>query len=162
MRDNRFFTTAFAAAIASLLGLGAGAAADLNRAPQSYETSRESDEVLPAWLVRYKLRRLGYQDILHVSANGDGLVIRAVDRWGREVKLCVDPHDGRVLPRAGYGLAHLRAGEVERRLAALGYECLRAPNYRDGHYRALVRDETGRQQRLGLDALSGAVWTETV
>src|SRR5271169_228564 len=79
MRDTRLYTTAFAAAFASLLGLGPGAAANLSTPPQSYESERTGGETLPIWLVRYKLRKRGYQDIYRVSAEGDGFAVCAHD-----------------------------------------------------------------------------------
>jgi len=159
MRDTRVFTAAFAAALASLLGLGPGAAADLSSPPLSYESERASGEALPIWLVRYKLRQHGYQNIHRVSAEAGGFAVRAHDRWGRHVKLFVDPHSGNVLPRPGYGVAHLRPEDLNRHLASLGYKCLSAPAYRDDHYEAIAEDAQGTRHVVNIDPVSGAAWS---
>ena len=159
MRDTRIFTTAFAAALASLLGLGPGAAADLSSSPQSYESERASGESLPIWLVRYKLRQRGYQDIYRVSMEVGGFAVLAHDRWGRHVRLFVDPHSGNVIPRPGYGLAQLRPGDVNRHLASLGFKPLSEPSYRDDHYEALAEDAQGTWQIVKIDPVSGAAWS---
>lgn len=158
MRDSRFFTTAFAAALASLLGLGPGAAADLAAAPESYQAREAGSAPLPLWLVRYKLRQSGYQDILDVSPLPDAFAVLAQDRWGRRVKLYVDAASGAVVPREGYGLAHLRREEVKGHLAALGYECLAPAAASAEHYEVLARAPDGRTLRLNIDPVSGAVW----
>ena len=162
MRDTRLYTTAFAAAFASLLGLGPGAAANLSTPPQSYESERTGGETLPIWLVRYKLRQRGYQDIYRVSAEGDGFAVCAHDCWGRHVKLFVDAHSADVIPRPGYGLAHLRPEDVTPHLASLGYACLTEPAYHGDHYRALARDAQGMRHVVNVDPLSGAVWLADV
>ena len=158
MRDSRFFTTAFAAALASLLGLGSGAAADLASAPESYQARDADSAPLPLWLVRYKLRQSGYQDILRVSPLPDAFVVLAQDRWGRRVKLYVDAASGTVVPREGYGLAQLRREEVAGHLAALGYECLTPAALSAGHYEVLARGPEARTLQLNIDPVSGAVW----
>src|SRR6516225_4084479 len=54
MRETRLFTTAIAAALASLLGLGPEAAADLESRPQAYQAQSQGSTALPIWLVRFK------------------------------------------------------------------------------------------------------------
>lgn len=158
MRETRFFSAAFAAALASLLGLGPSAAADLGSRPHSYQTQPESGARLPVWLVRFKLRQRGYQDITDVSEDVDGFAVRAYDRWGRLAKLFVDPYTGEVISRAGYGLAHLSRNDLALHLEALGFEPLAPAAYRDQHYRVIVRDESGACRTVNIDPLSGAVW----
>ncbi|HXQ65157.1 MAG TPA: hypothetical protein VN980_01175 [Alphaproteobacteria bacterium] len=160
MRDTRILGTAFAAALASLLGLGPASAGDLSRPRESFQAGEESGGTLPVWLVRYKLRQLGYQDITRVSAQGDGFAVLAQDRWGRRVKLFVDAVTGEVVPRGGYGLAHLTREDVAQRLSALGYECLAPVDYREEHYQVLARTAEGKRLGLAIDPLSGAVWHE--
>lgn len=160
MRDTRILGTAFAAALASLLGLGPASAGDLSRPPESFQAREESGATLPVWLVRYKLRQLGYHDISRVSAQGDGFAVLAQDRWGRRVKLYVDGLSGEVVPRGGFGLAHLTREDVARRLSALGYECLAPVDYREERYQVLARTTDGKRLRLAIDPLSGAVWHE--
>ncbi|HYB11752.1 MAG TPA: hypothetical protein VEJ16_19000 [Alphaproteobacteria bacterium] len=158
MRDTRLYTTAFAAAFASFLGLGSGAAAGLATPPQSYESERIAGETLPIWLVRYKLRQRGYQDIYRVNVEGDGFAVHAHDCWGRHVKLYVDGCSAQVIPRPGFGLAHLCLEDVAPHLASLGYDCLTEPTYRDDHFQALARDTAGVRSIVNIDPLSGAVW----
>lgn len=160
MRETRLFGTAFAAALASLLGLGAAAAADLDSRPQAYHARAETGAALPVWLVRYKLRQLGYRDIYRVSAATGGFSVFAYDRWGRHVKLFVDARTGDATAMEGHGLAHLSTHDVVRHLAALGYECLAPVAYRDEHYRVLARDADGVPRMLKVDPLSGAAWFE--
>lgn len=158
MRDTRLFTTAMAATLASLLGLGPEAAADLESRPQAYHAQSQAGAALPVWLVRYKLRQLGYQDIYRVLDEGDGYAVQAHDRWGRHVKLFVDSRTGEVVPRAGYGLAHLRREDVPRHLETLGYQCL-APAANEGErYRVVACDERGERLMVRVDPLTGAVW----
>lgn len=159
MRETRLFATAIAAALASLLGLGPEAAADLESRPQAYQAQSQGGTALPVWLVRFKLRQLGYQDIYRVRAEDGGFAVQAHDRWGRHVKLFVDARTGEVVPRAGYGLAHLRRDDVPRHLEALGYRCLAPAAYRDEHYRVVVRDQDGERRMVRIDPLSGAVWS---
>jgi hypothetical protein len=158
MRETRLFGTAFAAALASLLGLGPSAAVGLESTPQSYQAAPDDSEALPVWLVRFKLRRQGYQDIYRVSEAADGFAVRAHDQWGRHVKLFVDARTGRVVPRAGYGLAHLRAEDVTRHLGDLGYEILVPVTYRDQHFQVIARDARGARHLVNVDPLSGAFW----
>ena len=159
MRDTRLFTTAIAAALASLLGLGPEAAADLENRPQAYQAQSQGAAALPIWLIRYKLRQLGYQDIYRVRAEADGFAVQAHDRWGRHVKLFIDSRTGEVVPRAGYGLAHLRPDDVPRHLEALGYQCLTPVAYRDEHYLVVARDRDGERRIVRVDPVSGAVWS---
>lgn len=158
MRETRFFSTAFAAALASLLGLGPSGAADLNSRPQSFQAEPASGVRLPIWLVRFKLRQRGFQDITEVSEDDDGFAVRAYDRWGRLTKLFVDPHTAEVIPRAGYGLAHLRRDELAGHLEALGFEPLAPATRRDGHYRVIAHDKSGSRRIVNIDPLSGTVW----
>ena len=166
MRDSRFFATAFAAALASLLGLGPGAAADLAAAPESYQARDADSAPLPVWLVRYKLRQAGYHDIADVRpvVNGvaqgaaHGFAVLAQDRWGRRVKLYVDGASGAVRPQEGYGLAPLRREEVAEHLAALGYDCLAPAIACADRYEVLARDAERGEVRLNIDPVSGAVW----
>ncbi len=159
MRDTRLFTTAIAAALASLLGLGPEAAAALESRPQAYQAQSQGATALPIWLVRYKLRQLGYQDIHRVRAEADGFAVHAHDRWGRPIKLFVDSRTGELVPRAGYGLAHLRRDDVPRHLEALGYQCLAPAAYRDEHYQVVARGQDGERRMVRVDPVSGAVWS---
>ncbi len=161
-RAGRRSGTAFAAALASLLGLGPQSAAALALGPEAYQAAPESGAPLPAWLVRHKLRQLGYRDIIHVEALRPGFAVQAQDRWGRRVKLYVDAATGEPVPQGGYGLAHLKREEVEDRLGRLGYQCLGPIASRDGHYQVLARGAAGERCLLNVDALSGAVWHERV
>ncbi len=160
MRSTRLFAATLAAALASLLGLGPEAAAGLDSRPETYQARHESAAALPAWLVRYKLRRRGYRDITAVSALPDGFAVLARDRWGRRVRLFVDGASGEAVPRGGYGLAHLKPADVAAHLVALGYECLSPISVRRQHYEALARAGQAEPLRLHIDPLSGAVWHE--
>ncbi|MFI4986930.1 MAG: hypothetical protein ACHQF3_05795 [Alphaproteobacteria bacterium] len=160
MHDARFFSATFAAALAALLGLGPAAAASLERGPQDYRVTPESAAAMPAWLVRYKLRRLGYRAIARVEAVAEGFAVLAQDRWGRRVKLLMDSSTCELIPRGGYGLAHLVAAEVAGHLAGLGYQCLAPATHCCGHYQVLAREAGGVPCRLNVDPLSGAVWHE--
>lgn len=159
MRDARFFTAAMAAALASLLGLGPGAAAEIEIRPQAYQAQLQGGAPLPVWLVRYKLRQLGYQDIYRVRAEDDGYAALAHDHWGRHVKLFVDSRTGEVVPRAGYGLARLRPDDVQRHLEALGYQCLTPVVYRDEHYQVIARGRDGARRTIRVDPVTGAAWS---
>jgi hypothetical protein len=154
---RNFFGTAFAAALASLLGLGPSAGADLSMGPSAYQATTAA-AALPIWLVRFKLRQRGYQDITDIDEAGEGLAVRALDRWGRPVKILVDRLSGAVLPRAGYGLAHLRGDELERRLASLGLEPLAPASYRDRSIRVLARDAGGQRHMVRIDPVTGTAW----
>lgn len=65
-----------------------------------------------------------------------------------------------MVPRGGFGLAHLTREDVARRLSALGYECLAPVEYREERYQVLARTTDGKRLRLAIDPLSGAVWHE--
>ncbi|HLI12955.1 MAG TPA: hypothetical protein VKY65_15285 [Alphaproteobacteria bacterium] len=159
MRETRAFMAAFAAALASVLGMGTTAAAGSNSAPQDYHADAATGAVLPTWLVRFKLRQLGYQDLGDIVDMADGFAVEARDRWGRRVRLFVDARRGEIVPRRGYGLAHLRAADLPAHLDALGYRCLGVLAYRDGCYRAVAQDPAGCELQVNIDAYTGAVWT---
>jgi hypothetical protein len=160
MFNTRLFAAAFAAALASLLGLGPEAGAALGSRPEAYPARHESATALPVWLVRYKLRQRGYRDITAVHALPDGFAVLAQDRWGRRVKLYVDGASGEAVPRGGYGLAHLAPADVAAQLAALGYARVSPIAFRRQHYEALASSAQGEPVRLHIDPLSGAVWHE--
>jgi len=160
MRESRLFGTAFAAALASLLGLGPGAASGLQAPPEAYQAQQESGSAMPLWLVRYKLRRRGYQDISAASAGPDGFTVLAQDRWGRRVKLYVDGASGEAVPRSGYGLAQLKAADVPAHIAGLGYRCLGPVGASRQHFEVLARMGAQEPVRLHIDPVSGAVWHE--
>jgi hypothetical protein len=157
MRD--IFGTAFAAALASLLGLGPSGAANLSAGPSAYEATAEAP-TLPIWLVRFKLRQKGYQDIAEIDETGDGLAVRAHDRWGRDVRILVDRKSGEEIARPGYGLAHLDAAELGTRLDALGLAPMAPAAYRDGTIRVLARDADGARHAVRLDPITGTAWFE--
>ena len=154
MRD--IFGTAFAAALASLLGLGPSGAAGLSVGPAAYQATAAAP-VLPLWLVRFKLRQRGYQDISALTAAGDGLAVRAHDRWGRDVRILVDPKSGDEIARAGYGIAHLDAGELATRLASVGLVPVSAA-YRDEALSVVARDADGIDRAVRVDPVTGTIW----
>jgi len=146
MRDSRILGTIFA----SFFGLGI----------EAHAFDAEPETGFPVWLVRHKLNRLGFHDIYRVSPVDGGFAVLAHDQWGRNVKLFVDARTGEVVPRSGYGLRHLRRGELARHLATLGYASPRAFADRDGRYRVRVAVADGTTRVLNVDPLSGAVWFE--
>jgi hypothetical protein len=156
---REIFGTAFAAALASLLGLGPSGAANLSVGPSAYEATAEMP-ALPIWLVRFKLRQKGYQDIAGVDETGDGLAVRAHDRWGRDVKILVDRKSGEEIAHPGYGLAHLDAAELATRLEALGLTPLAPAAYRDGTIRVLARDDEGARHIVRVDPITATAWFE--
>jgi len=158
MRRTGVFETIFAAALASVMGLGAADAAALAHGPESYEAGDTSGTVLPVWLLRYKLRQQGYQDIAAVRPAETGFVVDARDRWGRTVRLLVDRASGEILPGDGFGMRHLARADVADLLEQHGL-ALCSPIVRsEDRYEMKALDGAGRLCTVGVDPLTGTMW----
>ena len=158
MRRTGIFETVFAAAFASVMGLGAAGAATLEQGPDTYRAEPAGGSSLPVWLVRHKLRQQGYQDIEAVRAAEHGFAVDARDEWGRRVRLLVDRSTGEIMPQPGYGMAHLGVAEVaalvEQKGMALCSRIVRC----DDRYELKALDGQGALRDVHVDPLTGAMW----
>jgi hypothetical protein len=158
MGRTGIFETVFAAAFASVMGLGAGGAAALDHGPDTYRAEPSGGAALPAWLVRHKLRQQGYQDIEAVRAADDGFIVDARDQWGRRVRLLVDRSTGEILAQPGFGMAHLGVADVAALVEQQGMAlCSRIVRCAD-RYEMKALDGQGALRDVHVDPLTGAMW----
>ncbi len=108
--------------------------------------------------IRALLRRRGYSRICRLRLDRHAYVVRAWDRYGRRVRLRLNPFTGQEIRRPGYGLAWLTPAAVEDRLARHGFRRVSGLVLRDGAYFASAEGPDGWCRAVRVDALSGTIW----
>jgi len=145
------------AVAAALMALPLGLA-DPNRPRRARRWPRVRGGVLSKAEIRILLRRRGYARIYRLHLDRNAYVIQAFDRFGRHVRLCLNPFTGLPIRRAGFGLAWLDPSAVETWLRQNGYRRVSGVILANGCYTATAADPDGEIRRLRVDALTGAIW----